>query len=36
MEFEIPAAGLFLFVDHDRLAFLPLGFVFPFSAVQTT
>ncbi len=36
LEFEIPAAGLFLFVDHDRLAFLPLGFVLPFSAVPTT
>ena len=26
-EFVVPAPGLFYFVDHDRLAYLPFGFV---------
>lgn len=32
VEFTIPAAGTYLLVDHDRLAFLPTGFALPFSA----
>jgi hypothetical protein len=26
-EFVVPAPGLFHFADHDRLAYLPFGFV---------
>ena len=29
-EFVIPDSGLFHFVDHDKLAYLPLGFVLSF------
>lgn len=37
LEFPIPEAGVFPFVDHDRLAYLPLGFVLGFAAdVQAT
>ena len=30
-EFRIPEAGVFPFVDHDKLAFLPFGFALAFS-----
>jgi nitrite reductase (NO-forming) len=31
LEFYIPEAGVFPFVDHDKLAFLPFGFALAFS-----
>lgn len=31
LEFYIPEAGVFTFVDHDKLAFLPFGFALTFS-----
>lgn len=34
VEFYIPESGTYLLVDHDRLAYLPLGFVLPFTASE--
>lgn len=31
LEFYIPQAGVFPFVDHDKLAFLPFGLALAFS-----
>jgi hypothetical protein len=31
LEFYIPEAGVFPFVDHDKLALLPFGFALAFS-----
>ena len=31
IEFFVPAAGIFPFVDHDKLAFLPFGLALPFA-----
>ena len=33
-EFYIPEAGVFPFVDHDKLAFLPFGFALAFASVD--
>lgn len=33
-EFYIPEAGVFPFVDHDKLAFLPFGFALAFASDQ--
>ena len=30
-EFNIPEAGVFPFVDHDKLAFLSFGLALPFA-----
>ena len=35
-EFIIPESGLFHFVDHDKLGYLPLGFVMSFQAEDST
>lgn len=35
LEFDVPESGTYLLVDHDRLAYLPLGFVLPFRAAAT-
>lgn len=32
LEFYIPESGRYLFVDHDKLSFLPWGMVVPFAA----
>jgi nitrite reductase (NO-forming) len=31
LEFRVPEAGVFPFVDHDKLAFLPFGLALPFA-----
>jgi nitrite reductase (NO-forming) len=31
LEFRVPEAGVFPFVDHDKLAFLPYGLALPFA-----
>ncbi len=36
LEFRIPEPGAYLFVDHDKLAYLPLGFVVVFVGQPTT
>src|SRR5581483_10172545 len=32
LEFYVPEAGVYPFVDHDKLAFLPFGFALAFAA----
>ena len=32
-EFFVPESGTFLFVDHDKLAYLPFGFVVPIQGI---
>lgn len=36
LEFVVPEAGIYPFVDHDKLAFLPLGFALAFAAEDAT
>lgn len=36
LEFYIPEAGVFPFVDHDKLAFLPYGMALTFSSADVS